>query len=98
MEAAKQTKYYRKTASTNPFIHRAERLRYVLNNKTAKVYPQELLVEQLYRQRVAGQIWEEHYGVLYILFLHKINKSNPFLSNVLGKKDCISIFAYSLLR
>ena len=79
MEAAKlKTKYYRKNGFDKPVhIHRAERLRYVLNNKTAKVYPQELLVGNFTAKRVAGQIWEEHYGVLYILFLHKISRQKP---------------------
>jgi len=58
-------------------IHRAERLRYVLRRKTVKVYPGELLVGNFTAKRVAGQVWEEQYGSLYAVFLHKAHKQTP---------------------
>lgn len=73
-----KTKYYKKNGFKKPTpIHRSERLAYVLKNKTIKVFPQELLVGNFTSKRVAGQVWEEHYGILDISFLHKINKQKP---------------------
>ncbi len=73
-----KTRYYKKNGFKKPTpIHRAERLAYVLNNKTVKVYPGELIVGNFTSKRVAGQVWEEHYGILEISFLYKINKQKP---------------------
>ncbi len=73
-----KTKYYRKNGFDKPTpIHRAERLSYVLDNKTVKVYPDELLVGNFTSKRVGGQVWEEHYGILDISFLYKINRQKP---------------------
>lgn len=73
-----KTKYYRKNGFKKPVhIHRAERLDYVLKNKTVRVYPDELLVGNFTAKRVAGQVWEEHYGVLMISFLYHINRQKP---------------------
>ncbi|MBD3351345.1 MAG: radical SAM protein [Candidatus Lokiarchaeota archaeon] len=79
MEAAKlRTKYYRKNGFKKPTpIHRSERLSYVLANKKLKVYPKELLVGNFTSKRLAGQMWEEYYGTLYILFLYRINRQKP---------------------
>ena len=96
MEAAKlKTKYYRKNGFDKPVhIHRAERLRYVLNNKTAKVYPQELLVGNFTAKRVAGQIWEEYYGVLYILFLHKISRQKTRFFPMFLERKTVFLFSH----
>ncbi len=73
-----KTRYYRKNGFKKPVpIHRAERLDYVLRHKTVKVYPDELLVGNFTSKRVGGQVWEEHYGILMILFLYKINRQKP---------------------
>lgn len=73
-----KTKYYRKNGFDKPTpIHRAERLDYVLKNKTVKVYDKELLVGNFTAKRVGGQVWEEHYGILDIMFLYKINRQKP---------------------
>lgn len=73
-----KTKYYRENGFKKPTpIHRAERLAYVLDNKTIKAYPEELLVGNFTAKRVAGQVWEEHYGILDISFLYKINRQKP---------------------
>lgn len=73
-----KTKYYKKNGFNKPTpIHRAERLAYVLNNKTVKVFPKELLVGNFTSKRVAGQVWEEHYGIMDISFLYKINRQKP---------------------
>lgn len=73
-----KTKYYRKNGFKKPTpIHRAERLAYVLINKKINVYPKELLVGNFTSKRVGGQVWEEHYGILDISFLHKINRQKP---------------------
>ena len=69
----KRYKGWRKPAA----IHRSERLKHVLRNKTVKVYPQELLVGNFTSKRVAGQCWEEQYGALYISFLYQINRQKP---------------------
>ena len=73
-----KTKYYKKNGFSKPTpIHRSERLSYVLKNKTVKIYPQELLVGNFTSKRVAGQVWEEQYGILMISFLYKINRQSP---------------------
>jgi formate C-acetyltransferase len=73
-----KTQYYKKNGFDKPVhIHRAERLAYVLKNKSVKVYPQELLVGNFTSKRVAGQVWEEQYGILDIVFLYKINRQTP---------------------
>lgn len=79
MEVGKlKTQFYRKNGFNEPtHIHRAKRLKYVLENKTVKIYPNELLVGNFTSKRCAGQIWEEQYGVLDISFLYKINKQTP---------------------
>ncbi|NLO64217.1 MAG: radical SAM protein [Clostridiales bacterium] len=85
-----KTDYYKRNGFDKPVaIHRAERLKYVLNNKTIKVYPDELLVGNFTAKRVAGQVWEEHYGVLYALFLHKIHRQTPvsFQCSAKEKRD-----------
>ena len=79
MEAAKlRTKYYKKNGFDKPTpLHRAERLAYVLGNKKIEIYPEELLVGNFTSKRVAGQMCEEYYGTLYILFLYRINRQKP---------------------
>lgn len=73
-----KTKYYRKNGFKKPTpIHRSERLSYVLENKTVKVYDKELIVGNFTSKRVGGQVWEEHYGILDISFLYKINRQKP---------------------
>ncbi len=74
-----KTEYYKKYdgfEKPTP-IHRAQRLRYVLKNKKTIVYPDELLVGNFTSKRVAGQVWEEQYGFLYISFLYKVNRQKP---------------------
>ncbi|MHA1147387.1 MAG: pyruvate formate lyase family protein [Promethearchaeota archaeon] len=74
-----RTKYYRKYKGfkkPTP-IHRAERLAYVMKNKKVKVYPQELLVGNFTSKRVAGNIWEELYGSLPIIYVPFVNFQKP---------------------
>ena len=82
IEAAKlKTKYYKQDRGRNfkkpTPIHRAERLRYVLQNKKVIIYPQELLVGNYTSKRAAGQLWEELYGDLSSIFLYKVNRQKP---------------------
>jgi formate C-acetyltransferase len=73
-----KTKFYKKHGFSKPtHIHRAERLSYVLNNKEIIVYPHELLVGNFTSKRRGGQVWEEHYGVLFGNILHQINRQTP---------------------
>jgi pyruvate formate-lyase/glycerol dehydratase family glycyl radical enzyme len=95
LEVAKlKTKYYKKNKGSfeKPVhIHRAERLKYVLENKKTKIYPQELLAGSFTEKRVAGQLWEEYYGTLDILYLHKINRQKP-VKFQLSFKDKMSFY------
>jgi pyruvate formate-lyase/glycerol dehydratase family glycyl radical enzyme len=95
MEVSKlKTKYYKKNGFKKPTpIHRAERLAYVLKNKAVKVYPRELLVGNFTSKRVAGQVWEEQYGVLDISFLYKINKQKP-VSFQCSRKERLYFYAH----
>jgi len=73
-----KTKFYRKNGFKKPVhIHRAERLAHVLNNKQITVYPDELLVGNFTSKRRGGQVWEEHYGILFVSILHQINRQKP---------------------
>ncbi|MDR0884193.1 MAG: radical SAM protein [Oscillospiraceae bacterium] len=74
-----KTEYYKKFKGFKKpvHIHRAERLKYVLEHRTLNVYPGELLVGNFTAKRVAGQIWEEQYGPLYITFLYKAARQTP---------------------
>ncbi len=73
-----KTKFYRKNGFKKPtHIHRAERLDYVLKNKQVRIYPHELLVGNFTSKRVGGQVWEEHYGILFSSILHQIHRQTP---------------------
>ncbi|MCX5848115.1 MAG: radical SAM protein [Deltaproteobacteria bacterium] len=73
-----KTDYYKKNGFKKPNpIHRAERLDYVLKNKSVIIYPDELLVGNFTAKRRAGQIWEEHYGALFASILHQIHRQKP---------------------
>ncbi len=73
-----KTDYYRKNGFDKPhFIHRAERLAYVLERKRCIVYPKELLVGNFTSKRRGGQVWEEHSGVAMVSLLHQIHRQDP---------------------
>ncbi len=73
-----KTEFYRKNGFQKPtHIHRAERLAYVLNKKKVIIYPHELLVGNFTSSRVGGQVWEEHYGILFTSILHQIHRQTP---------------------
>jgi formate C-acetyltransferase len=74
-----KTAYYKKYKGFRKpvYIHRAERLYYVLDRRTVKIYPGELIVGNFTAKRVAGQVWEEQFGVLYSSFLYKGEKMTP---------------------
>ena len=73
-----KTDYYKKHGFKKPNpIHRAERLSYVLENKSVIIYPDELLVGNFTAKRCGGQIWEEHYGALFASILHQIHRQKP---------------------
>lgn len=73
-----KTDYYKKHGFGRPTpIHRAERLAYVLKNKQLVIYPHELIVGNFTSKRVGGQVWEEHYGVLFSTILHQIDRQTP---------------------
>lgn len=73
-----KTNFYKKQGFTKPApVHRAERLSYVLNNKKVIVYPRELLVGNFTSKRKGGQVWEEHYGILFASIIHQINRQKP---------------------
>ena len=98
-----KTEYYKKNNGFEKpvHIHRAERLRHVLNHKSTIVYPGELLVGNYTTKRVAGQIWEEQYGSLYALFIGQAERQTPvkFYSD---RKERVNfyfnIFPYWLLK
>jgi pyruvate-formate lyase/pyruvate-formate lyase-activating enzyme len=73
-----KTAYYKENGFDRPNpVHRAERLAYVLKNKTVTVYPRELLVGNFTSKRRGGQIWEEYSGVLFTALLHQIDRQTP---------------------
>ena len=88
IEAGKlKTKFYRKNGFKEPVhIHRAKRMKYLLENKSVIVYPKELLVGNFTAKRCAGQIWEEQYGILDISFLYKLHKQTPVAFKISAKE------------
>lgn len=91
-----KTDYYRKHGFKKPNpIHRAERLSYVLKNKSVIIYPRELLVGNFTAKRCGGQIWEEHYGVLFASILHQIHRQKP-VSFQCSRKERINFFYRTL--
>ena len=73
-----KTDFYKKNGFKKPtHIHRAERLSYVLKNKEVIIYPHELLVGNFTSKRVGGQVWEEHYGILFTSILHQMHRQTP---------------------
>ncbi|MGP8152678.1 MAG: pyruvate formate lyase family protein [Smithella sp.] len=73
-----KTDFYKKNGFNKPtHIHRAERLSYVIKNKEIIIYPHELLVGNFTSKRVGGQVWEEHYGILFVSILHQMNRQTP---------------------
>ncbi|HEY3446370.1 MAG TPA: pyruvate formate lyase family protein [Myxococcales bacterium] len=79
LESSKlKTRFYRKHGFGQPTpIHRARRLAYVLEHKQIAIHPQELLFGNFTAQRVGAQVWEEHFGALLILLLHKTERLAP---------------------
>ena len=81
-----KTQFYRKNGFKEPVhIHRAKRLKYVLENKSINVYDKELLVGNFTSKRCGGQVWVEQYGVLDVSFLYKINKQTPVSFKISAK-------------
>ena len=73
-----KTEFYKKHGFKKPtHIHRAERLAHVLKNKKVIIYPEELLVGNFTSKRKGGQVWEEHYGILFLSIIHQINRQTP---------------------
>ncbi|MDR1410133.1 MAG: radical SAM protein [Oscillospiraceae bacterium] len=98
-----KTEYYKthKGFSKPVHIHRAERLKYVLERRTLNVWDDELLVGNFTSKRVAGQIWEEQYGALYATFLYKAARMTPvkFYSTKKERRQFYTkVFAYWLPR
>ena len=97
MEVSKlKTKFYKTNGFDKPtHIHRSERLKYVLENKSVIVWPKELLVGNYTAKRCGGQVWEEQYGVLDVSFLYKINHQTP-VSFKCPAKDRFYFYAHIL--
>jgi len=82
-----KTAYYRKHAFKKPYrkraykkptpIHRAECLAHVLQNKTIKVYPKELLVGNFTSKRIGGRVWTEYLGFLGVAQVVGGNRRKP---------------------
>lgn len=73
-----KTEFYKKHRFDKPtHLHRAERLSYVLKNKKILIYPHELLVGNFTSKRVGGQLWEEHYGMLFASIVHQMDRQTP---------------------
>lgn len=91
-----KTDYYKKHGFSKPTpIHRAERLDYVLKNKSVIIYPHELLVGNFTSKRVGGQVWEEHYGALFASILHQIHRQKP-VSFKCSWKERLDFFSRTL--
>ena len=91
-----KTKFYKKNGFGKPtHIHRAERLAYVLENKAKIIYPGELLVGNFTSKRVAGQVWEEHYGLLLGSIIYQIDRQTP-VSFKINLKDKLT-FIFKIL-
>ena len=73
-----KTDFYQKYGFDKPtHIHRSERLAYVLNHKKVNIYPNELIVGNYTSKRVAGNVWEEYFGTVFVSILHQIHRQTP---------------------
>ena len=73
-----KTEFYKKNGFSKPsHIHRAERLDYVLKNKSVIVYPGELLVGNFTTKRRGAQVWEEHSGAMIVSIIHQLDRQQP---------------------
>jgi pyruvate formate-lyase/glycerol dehydratase family glycyl radical enzyme len=79
IETAKlKTDFYKKHGfKESTKTHRAKLLRYILNNKTITVYPNELLVGNYTSKRVGGNIWVEYFGTAVASILWRIERQTP---------------------
>ncbi|MBF0450394.1 MAG: radical SAM protein [Candidatus Magnetomorum sp.] len=76
--ATLKTRFYKKNGFDQPtHIHRAERLAYLLNHKKVTIYPDELVVGNFTSKRVAGNVWEEYFGIIFISIIHQIHRQKP---------------------
>ena len=111
--AGLKTDFYRKNGFDKPNpIHRSERLSHVLKNKEVIVYPDELIVGNFTAKRRGGQVWEEHFGILFSSIIHQIDRQKPvpfkcslkdklyFYSNIMPfwLKHCLFSKVFSSLK
>ncbi|MBF0224243.1 MAG: radical SAM protein [Desulfobacterales bacterium] len=76
--ATLKTKFYKKNGFNKPtHIHRAERLAYLLKNKTIAIYPNELIVGNFTSKRVGSNVWEEYFGIALVSIIHQIDRQTP---------------------
>jgi formate C-acetyltransferase len=74
-----KTTWCRQHGVTEPLaIRRAGLLRYLLNHKTIRVHPHELLVGNFTSKRVGGNVWVEYFGsAAMALNLFSIDRQTP---------------------
>ena len=73
-----KTAFYKMNGFSSPtHIHRARRLSYVLENKKVIIYPNELIVGNYTSKRLAGNVWEEYFGIVFVSILHQMHKQTP---------------------
>ncbi|MBT3217826.1 MAG: radical SAM protein [Proteobacteria bacterium] len=73
-----KTAYHKKNGFTEPLaVQRADLLRYLLNNKSVIVYPDELLVGNFTSKRVGGSVWVEYFGTAMVINLWNIDRQQP---------------------
>jgi formate C-acetyltransferase len=79
LESARlKTAFYKAHGFDSPVpIHRARALRHVLNRKTVRVYPHELLVGNFTAKRVAGNAWVEYFASSMAVHFWRIDRQKP---------------------
>jgi formate C-acetyltransferase len=79
LESARlKTRFYKAHGFDAPVpVHRARALRYVLNHKTVRVHPHELLVGNFTAKRVAGNAWVEYFAASMAVHFWRIDRQKP---------------------
>ena len=73
-----KTAFYKEHGFDGPVsVRRASALRYVLNNKTVMVHPNELLVGNFTSKRVGGNVWVEYFAATMAVHFWRIDRQKP---------------------
>lgn len=72
-----KTDFLKKPSNAPVAIWRANLLRHLLNHKTIRIYPNELIVGNFTSKRVGGHVWVDYMGIAAIANVWGIDRQTP---------------------